>query len=144
MKLRLDFPIPLFEPTTPILLERINKVDDFLFPTNFNIEAESTGGVALHVERMEIDKRAWISQTRAYQIICSIGERLGLDIWVHWFRSQRASQLSEEYGFDVERLNRFFGWTGGPLGKETTSQKYAKLSIESMWERMRPEKIRVW
>jgi len=47
-----------------------------------------------------------IGRIRAYQIITKIDP----DVWCHWFRAQRASQLALEYGFSVHDLVEFFDW----------------------------------
>jgi len=31
-------------------------------------------------------------------------------LYPHWFRAQRASQLKIDYGFDLDALREFFGW----------------------------------
>lgn len=36
--------------------------------------------------------------------------RLGQDLYPHWFRAQRASQLAAEYGFDLHDLMDYFHW----------------------------------
>jgi len=53
------------------------------------------------------------SMTRdtSYKIMRGLGEKTGIRINDHWFRGQRASQLSQEYMFSDWALNRFFGWT---------------------------------
>lgn len=47
-----------------------------------------------------------IGRVRSYQIVTKINP----DVWCHWFRSQRASQLALEYGFSVHDLVEFFNW----------------------------------
>jgi integrase len=132
---RLRFPIPLFEPTSPYLLDWLSKPGlsqrngpgsrfRFLFPTSYRVRRELQKGAALHAGAMNLERRAWISPVRAYQIVRDVGKRIGIDIWPHWFR-----------------LNRFFGWK--PAKGETMAQRYARLSVEDLWERMTKDKIRM-
>jgi len=79
-----------------------------------------------------------ISSVRAYQIVREIGRRLDLEIWPHWFRAQRASQLAQEYGFRERELKKFFSWED-----PRTADHYAKLSAKDYAELMKPEKIRL-
>ena len=112
--------LPKFEPLVKYLESWLSEVDDYLFPTNYPTE------------------RKWITPSRAYQIVTKVGKRLGLDIWDHWFRGQRASQLASEYGFREAELDNFFGWK-----HPRTSRKYAKLATARQEELMQPQKIRL-
>jgi hypothetical protein len=33
-----------------------------------------------------------------------------IHLWLHWFRSQRASQLVEDYGYELMDLLNWFSW----------------------------------
>lgn len=89
-----------------------------------------------------------ISSSRAYQIFRDLGERLGLmkrdeqgrtvneHVCNHWFRSERASQLSQEYGFREFELKRFFSWTSDQM-----ASRYAKLSPDKLYDMMKPEYV---
>ena len=100
-------PINYAEPLVPVLLKYLKTVDDYLFPSPHQ-------------------KRDHISDTRAYQIVTKIGKRLGVEVWNHWFRSQRASQLATEYSFDLHRLSDWFKWT-----QLDTARIYTKLDPSS-------------
>lgn len=100
-------PINYAEPLVPILLEYLKTVDDYLFPSP-------------HL------KRDHINDSRAYQIVTRIGKRLGVEVWPHWFRSQRASQLATEYSFDIQVLADWFKWS-----KLDTARIYTKLDPSS-------------
>ena len=91
MATRRDFPILKNEALVPYLTSWLDHVDDYLFP--------SPKGSRDHLTRI-----------RVYQIVKDLGKRVGETIWPHWFRSQRASQLASEYGFDLHALIDFFDW----------------------------------
>jgi len=116
--------IPLFEPLTPYIvdwLEQLPQNESWMFPSYGK----------------DMDRH--ITPTRAYQIVRSVGLRCGVwDICNHWFRSMRASQLAEEYGWREYELIRFFSWQS-----DRYARLYAKLSSAKLFETMRPDKIRV-
>lgn len=141
-KKRKSFPIKLDEPLTPILLEwlrqpppkwlRQNPSRALLFPSPYKI------GQPL--------SRFW-----AYKLVISIDkalpeklrEQLGLNkklvvngketkktihLWLHWFRSQRASQLVSDYSFEVIDLIDFFDWKQTQTAVHYAHQKWSKLA----------------
>ena len=59
-----------------------------------------------HIKECGSDLLFRISRIQAYRIVRSLDE----NIFPHWFRAQRASQLALEYGFDVHDLIDFFNW----------------------------------
>jgi len=77
-----------------------------------------------------------ITSTRAYQIVTSVGLRCGIVLCNHWFRSMRASQLAEEYGWREYELIKFFSWQS-----DRYARLYAKLSSARLFETMQPQKI---
>jgi len=97
------FTLPRDEPLVPYLEEWIQTIDDYLFPSP--------------------TKKPHLSRQRAYQIVKEIGKRVGIEIWVHWFRSQRASQLVQEHEFNIHLLADWFRWT-----KLDTARTYTKLN----------------
>lgn len=144
VKRRLPVPIPKFEPLFKYFENWYDSVDDWLFPTpkkqwDPNRPTASKGVQAIIEQKFKLYHRMWISKTRAYQIVRDVGDRLGEKLWTHWLRSQRASQLASEYGFNEWQLNRFFGWAG----RQSTAAKYAHLSHEDLWRLMLPEKIKI-
>jgi len=106
------FPIRIDEPLVPYMLDWIREVDDYLFP--------STDPSREHISR------SW-----AYKIVRRVGDRLGRHIWPHYFRSQRASQLVQDYGFTLHQLVRFFNWENIP-----TALRYAKLDVTGLLDAM--------
>lgn len=59
-----------------------------------------------YIKKLETDRLFNISRVQAYRII----RELDSNIFPHWFRAQRASQLALEYGFDIHDLIDFFNW----------------------------------
>ena len=141
---REDFPIPLWEPFTDILLKRIEEAKPgpggyrWLFPSPMRPErAESKGVQKWILERFGLEARAWLSPERAYQKVRTIGERQGLHIFDHWFRSQRATMLNHYYKFDEQLLHRFFTWAGGwATSQPSMGSLYARTSLEKLTEKM--------
>ena len=74
------FPIPLKEPLVPYMIEWLDYVKN---------------GQLFRISRVQV-----------YRIL----RKIDSDIYPHWFRAQRASQLALEYGFDVHDLVEFFDW----------------------------------
>jgi hypothetical protein len=54
------------------------------------------------------------------------------DWWPHRFRTERASQLVTEYGYEIAHLVKFFNWSG-----PTEALGYVRLSPENLAEAMR-------
>ncbi|TET20620.1 site-specific integrase [Candidatus Bathyarchaeota archaeon] len=153
VKIRKDFPIPYFEPLTPIMVEWVKDANDWLFPTNYLGGKFYCDGVeSFAKEFLGVKSRKWITKTLGYSIVREVGQRAlegselrkkmsrkDFHIWPHWFRSQRASQLGQEYRFKDPHINRFFGWE---TFRKTQARRYAKTSMEELWELMKPEKVR--
>jgi integrase len=114
------FPIPKWEPLTKDIEDYLNsyveKEGDRLFPFN---------------------------RVNAFFIIRQIGGRLGdvkipfsniyaNQLYPHWFRAMRATQLKSEYDFDAIALASFFGWKLPQFGVMTV---YSKLSWEELSRR---------
>jgi integrase len=51
--------------------------------------------------------------------------------WPHRLRSERATQLVVEYGFNVPKLMRFFNWS-----KPEEAVAYVRLDVEDLWDSM--------
>lgn len=152
VKIREEFPIPYFEPLTTITVEWIKEAKDFLFPTNhLGGKFYSDGVEKFAREYLGVKSRKWITKVFAYSTIREIGDRAlkgsklkvkmkpEFHLWCHWFRSQRASQLGQEYGFKETHLKRFFGWK---VFKRSMPSLYAKVSTEELWQLMKPDKIK--
>jgi hypothetical protein len=94
-----EFPITLDEPFSQILLEWLKKNDDYLFLSPYTGKPYT---------------RVW-----AYSQVRTIGAQLGLELWPHRFRSERASQLGKK--LKAESLMERFSWENW-----ATAKKYSK------------------
>lgn len=72
-----------------------------------------------------------ITSTRVYQIFMNIGRICNVDIFPHWFRAQRASQLFKEWNLSWEELKLWFGWR-----TDVMAQRYARISVDELASRM--------
>jgi hypothetical protein len=81
-----DIPIPRHERLVPYMMDWVEKSDDYLF-------ASGHGGVHC---------RSW-----AWKKIVGIDDSW----WPHRIRSERATQLVTEYGYNVAQLMKFFNWS---------------------------------
>ncbi len=70
-----------------------------------------------------------IGRIRAYQIITELEP----DIYPHWFRSQRASQLAFEYGFQEHDLIEYFMWRN-----YLTAFRYSRMGWKGLASKMEP------
>lgn len=104
-----EFPIPLNEPFSDILLAWLEKSDGYLFPSPYTDKPYT---------------RIW-----AYQQIRSIGDQLGLELWPHKLRSERACQLGTKLkeGSLMER----FSWEDWD-----TAKKYSKKGAKGLAEEL--------
>jgi len=69
-----------------------------------------------------------IGRTQAYRIVRKLDENL----FPHWFRAQRASQLALEYGFDVHDLIDFFNWKS-----LQTATHYSRMGWKGLANKMK-------
>lgn len=89
------FSIKRFEPLSPIVVDWVEQSNSPLFNIN---------------------------SSRAWQIVNDLGNRVGIHLYDHWFRAQRASQLASEYDFTLHDLLTWFSWKD-----IRTALRYAKL-----------------
>lgn len=113
------FTVRRFEPLAPIMVSWIEACNDYIFPSGSNK-----------------NKLQHLSRTRAYQILRDLGRRVGIHLYNHWFRAQRASQLASEYSFREHELLRWFSWK-----RYETAMKYSKLSWRDLDAKMTPDKL---
>jgi len=134
-KKRKPFPIMMREPLTPILIEWLNKTQGLLFPSPYKL------GFPL--------SRFWaykLIRNLDNQISSELREDLGLNkpfvkdgkkisdrlhLWLHWFRSQRASQLVNDYGYEVIDLIDYFSWE-----RYDTALTYARRGWKGLASKM--------
>jgi integrase len=144
IELREEFPIPLWEPFIDTLEKRIREAKPgpggfrWLFPSPMIPEREESKGIQRWVlEKFGLEARAWLSPERSYQKVRTIGERLGLHVYDHWYRSMRASMLARAYRFDERLLSRFFSWAGGwATSQPSMAARYARTGLEDLTEKM--------
>ena len=148
IEVRQEFPIPLWEPISFVLTEYLDALDEhtpenhwgWLFPSPMRPYREEMPGVQRWIEeRFMIPYRAWISPQIAHRIIVDLGKRLGIRIWGHWFRSQRARQLSRDYQFQDQHLERFIGWQST---SRSTAGEYTGPGLYDLMDLMRENKDR--
>lgn len=109
---RKTFPVKRTEPLVQILEEWLQTHTEHLFPTNRGSEP-------------------YLGRTMAYNIVRRLGNSLGLWIYPHWFRAQRASQLRLEYNFDTLDLMEYFAWED-----VKTATRYAKMGWQGLATKM--------
>jgi hypothetical protein len=143
---RKPFSILAKEPPAKVLLEHLQTCRGLLFPSNYGDRAAL--GLAL--------TRSW-----AYKLIRwvdtvlpgDLHKKLGLDrrlidkktqeviadkihLWLHWFRSQRASQLVSDYQLDVLDLVDYFSWED-----EKTAIHYARKGVRLITAKMKAANV---
>jgi len=111
---RRPFPVLLCEPLAPIMVEWVKRANHLLFPSPRRLGRPLS--------------RAW-----GYKVVTRAGERAGLSVWPHWFRSQRASQLAADYNFQVLDLVDYFSWD-----KMDMAVHYSRRGWAGLLARMRP------
>ena len=81
------------------------------------------------------------SRQRAYQIVRKLGSKAGLEVWDHWFRSQRASQMGAEYRLSESQLMEWF-----KVKDPSWARRYCKLGdfgLRGIISEKRPAEWRV-
>ena len=104
-----DFLFPRTEPLAPFVVQRVEEAQDYLFPSRYN------------------RKNKHLGYCRAYQIICDLARRVNFNCWPHRLRSERASQLGNEYKWSLEKILRFFYWKSASMGL-----RYSHSGLEDM------------
>jgi len=164
MKFRKTFTIKRQEPFTKVLEKYLDSIDNsnaLLFPSpSFHHRAfNKAHGLPLRREKEDPEEHPFTRQW-AYLAIREVNKkiprdlkhRLGLDrewlddngkkiadeihLWLHWFRSQRASQLVSDYGFEVVDLVNYFDWKD-----IETALRYAKKGWRGLTEKMNKVKV---
>jgi len=80
-----------------------------------------------HVINLESEHLFRVGRVQVYRIVTGIDK----NIFPHWFRAQRASQLAVEYGFDMHDLVDFFNWKS--LG---TAVHYSRMGWKGLATKM--------
>jgi len=116
LRIRQPFPIMKSDPLYPIMEQYVkHSHSELLFPSS----------------KLRKNKTRFMTTTNAWIILNRIQKITGIQIWNHWFRSQRASQLKNEYGFDSDDRMDWFNWLSDP-----TAALYPKTSALEMATKM--------
>jgi len=134
-KTRKSFPILIREPLTPILLEWLEQNESLLFPSPYKLRKPLSRSWAYKLIR-RLDKRIPESlreQLGLNQPFIVEGKKISdtIHLWLHYFRSERASQLVSDYGYEVIDLVDFFSWE-----KPETALRYAKKGWRGLAAKM--------
>lgn len=81
-----------------------------------------------YIIKIEEGKLFNIGRIQAYRIV----RRLDKNIFPHWFRAQRASQLALEYGFNIHELIDFFNWKS-----LQTATHYSRMGWKGLANKMK-------
>lgn len=131
---RNEYPIPLWEPMAEFLLSYATEDGrDWLFPTPQKPTRPPYKGIKAWLGSRGYSCQQWISSARAWQIVKDLGRRTLIDVWAHWFRSQRGRQLYRDYLFETNMLNRWFGWR--PRAR-STADRYVNPGLYNLMDQM--------
>ena len=136
-KTRKPFPIQMQEPLTPKLLGWIEKSANLLFPSPYKTDRPLSRFWAYKTvrkldESLSSDLKESLGLNKPFVVD---GRQVGdaLHLWLHWFRSQRASQLVNDYGFEVVDLIDYFSWE-----HYGTALTYARRGWRGLASKMQP------
>ena len=137
---RKPFPIIIAEPLSPILIEWIGQSKEWLFPSPYKDSAPLTRFWAYKLVRrldLRISEELRISLGLNKPLIVNeIQVKARIHLWLHWFRSQRASQLVRDYGFEIIDLLKYFSWE-----KYETALHYAQKGWKDLAAKMKAAPI---
>ena len=152
---RNPFPIGLNEPFAQELLSWINShklsatnKDDLLFPSDRAVDENKNPKPLNRRWAYKLMKKR-LDKLMSYDL----RERLGLNrplideetdlkvkdqlnLWTHWWRSQRACCLASEFGFEVIELVDYFNWVN-----IATAVHYARLGSKKLAKKMSNVKL---
>lgn len=131
IKTRKPFPILIKEPLTPFLLSWLDKCEDLLFPSPYK-EGEPLTRFWGYKFIRKLDSRLPLSLKQKLGLVRRQGSRENvLHLWLHWFRSQRASQLVDDYNYEVIDLIDYFSWE-----RHDTALTYARRGWRGLASKM--------
>jgi hypothetical protein len=133
---RKQFPIVIAEPLTPTLLEWLRQSQDLLFPSPYKVDLPLSRGWAYKLVRTVETRipgtlRDALGLNRPF-VVNGVKVNDSIHLWLHWFRSQRASQLVRDYNFEVIDLLNYFSWE-----KYETALNYAKRGWRDLSAKMK-------
>jgi len=115
-RIRKPFPIFNADPLFPIMEAWIKRNhSNLLFPS----------------PKRRKDGSRTMTQTNGWIIINRLQKITKIQMWPHWFRSQRASQLYHEWGLTWEELKLWFSWESIKM-----PQIYTKPTVQDLVARM--------
>lgn len=138
--IRKPFPILNEEPLAQILLDYLKDKHGLLFPSPYVADRPLTRSWAYKMIRY-IDTilpdplREKLGINKPFIID---GQKLDdhIHLWLHWFRSQRASQLVYDYGYELLDLIDYFSWE-----RQDTALVYARKGWRGLASKMQAVKI---
>jgi len=136
---RKQFPIKIAEPLTPILLKWLDHYENLLFPSPYKLGPLSRWWaykLVRHLDKVIPEKLR--TQLDLNKPLIKNGKEVKhkLNLWLHWFRSQRASQLVDNYNYEVLDLVDYFSWK-----KQDTALIYARRGWRGLASKMQATQI---
>jgi integrase len=118
--------------------EKINATRDFSFRVDEPLVKPMVGWIIYALD----NRLEWLfpspyktgeplSRKWAYRLIEKIGVKANMEIWPHWFRSQRACCLASEYEFKEGSILEWFQWESW-----MTAKQYTKLGPLGLAKKM--------
>jgi hypothetical protein len=130
------FPIIIAEPLSPILIEWLGQTKEWLFPSPYKDSAPLSRFWAYKlVRRLDLripeELRISLGLNKPF-MVNDVQVKARIHLWLHWFRSQRASQLVRDYGFEIIDLLKYFSWE-----KYETALHYAQKGWKDLAAKMK-------
>lgn len=139
-KKRKTFPILIREPLTPTLLKWLSQNDGLLFPSPVKVgEGLSRFWAYKLIRKIERYIPPSLREDLGLnQPFIVDGEKISdhIHLWLHYFRSQRASQLVADYDYKVLELLNYFSWE-----KPETAVRYAQKGWRGLASKMKEVEI---
>lgn len=140
---RREFPIMVKEPLSQILIDYVKThgKQPYVFLSPYNPDKPLTRQWAYQIIRkidrsLPDDLRARLGLNRPLKDKHGKEVAAQIHLWLHWFRSQRASELVADYDFTEQYLIEFFTWED-----YGTALRYAHKGWESLAQKMKANKL---
>jgi len=148
-----QFSIMLKEPIADFLFKWINKSKGgLLFPSSFHRKGEKRG-IMPRSRHWAYRFTIRLSKAIPSSLVTALGlgmpqivdrteenpngriKAKNLHLWLHWFRSMRASQLRHDYHWDIYELMNYFSWKDVKIAKryihEGAEDMAASMNVKS-------------
>jgi integrase len=115
------FSFPINEPLVPLLLRRLNEIEDkeqLLFPSL--LKSYKDYPISRQLVHEDFSK-----------VVIGHDENGEVHLYPHWLRAQRASCLISFYNMSVEEMMEWFGWS-----EAKTALMYAKFGVVMLGRKM--------